>query len=122
MDDIGLHLARRPGTAIKRLGRLLVVAMPWLLGVLSSVGTLAMLWVGGGIVLHGSEELGLHGPARLAQDIQNGVADATGPLGGLLGWLTYALLSAVAGLLLGALVAVAVHFLQRIRVLKQVGA
>ena len=29
-------------------------SLKWLLALLSSVGTLAMLWVGGGIVLHGS--------------------------------------------------------------------
>ena len=64
----------------------------------------------------------LPGPAGLVQGIQHAVTDATGPLGGLLGWPTYALLSAVAGLLLGATVAVAVHFLQRIGVLRQVSA
>jgi predicted DNA repair protein MutK len=122
MDDIGLHLARRPSAAAQRLGRLLVAAMPRLLGLLSSVGTLAMLWVGGGILLHGSGEIGLHGPADLAHDVRHAVAQATGPLGGLLGWLSYALLSAVVGIVLGALAALAVHALQRAGVLKSVSA
>jgi predicted DNA repair protein MutK len=122
MDDIGLHLARKKNQAAQRLGRFLVAAMPWLLAVLSSVGTLAMLWVGGGIILHGTEELGLHGPAELAHGLQHAVAHATGPLGGLLGWLTYAVLSAVVGVVLGAIVALAVHGLQRARVLKSVSA
>jgi predicted DNA repair protein MutK len=122
MDDIGLHLARRPGAAVKRVGRLLVAAMPWLLGLLSSVGTLAMLWVGGGILLHGSEVLGLHGPAGFAHDVQHAVVHATGPLGGLLGWFSYALLSALVGLVLGAVVALAVHFLQSLGMLKQASA
>jgi uncharacterized protein len=122
MDDIGLHLAKRPSAAAQKLGRFLVAAMPRLLGVLASVGTLAMLWVGGGILLHGSDELGLHGPAGLAHGVQHAVAHATGPLGGLLGWLSYAGLSAIVGLVLGGLVAVIVHMLQKARMLKSVSA
>jgi hypothetical protein len=122
MDDIGLLLARRRGAAVKRLGRLLVAAMPWVLGLMSSVGTLAMLWVGGGILLHGSEVLGMQGLTGLAHDIQHAVAHSTGPLGSLLGWLTYALLSAMVGVVLGAAVALAVHFLQRLGAFRQASA
>jgi predicted DNA repair protein MutK len=122
MDDIGLHLAGRQSAAARRLGRLLVSAMPKLLALLSSVGTLAMLWVGGGILLHGSEALGLHQPAGLAHGVQHAVAHATGPLGGVLGWLSYAALSAVVGIVLGSVVALAVHVLQRVGVLKPVSA
>ncbi len=122
MDDIGLALAKRPGAAVKRIGCLLVAAMPRLLTVLGSVGTLAMLWVGGGILLHGSEELGLHGPAGLAHGVQHAVEHATGPLGGLLGWFSYAVVAAIVGLLLGAAVAIVVHVLQKAHVLKSVSA
>lgn len=113
MDDIGLHLAKRPRT--KRLGTALVNAMPMVLTVLASVGTVAMLWVGGGIVLHALEQLGLAGPAHVAHQIQHAVEHATGPLSGVLGWLSYALASAVAGLVLGAVVAWAVHQVQKLR-------
>ena len=109
MDDIGLHLAERKGAASQRLGRLLLLAMPKALTALSSLGTVAMLWVGGGIILHGLHELGLHGPSDAAHAIQHAVELATGQLGGALGWLSYATLSALVGLLLGALVALAVH-------------
>ncbi len=110
MDDIGLHLAEKRSTAVEqKLGRGLVKAMPILLTVLSSVGTLAMLWVGGGIFLHGAEELGLPAPAHLAHDIQHAVEHATGALAGVLGWLTYAGLSAVVGLVLGAIIALVLH-------------
>lgn len=118
MDDIGLHLAQRRDAASQRLGRFLLWAMPKLLALLSSVGTLAMLWVGGGIILHGVEELGWHPPAEFAHGVQHAVEHATGPLGGVLGWLTYAVLSAIAGLLLGALVALAVHAVQKLRGVK----
>ena len=101
--------------AAQRIGRLLVAAMPKLLGVLASVGTLAMLWVGGGIILHGSEELGLHGPAALAHGVQHAVSHAAGPLSGILGWLSYAASSAAVGLILGALVAAAMHLVHKAR-------
>jgi predicted DNA repair protein MutK len=115
MDDIGLHLHERPSVFSKRVGRLLLLAMPKLLTVLSSVGTLAMLWVGGGIILHGTHELGLHGPSEAAEAVQHAIAYATGPLGGILGWLGYAVLSAILGLILGGIVAFAVHLIPKMR-------
>ena len=110
MDDIGLHLVEQRHTAFeKSLGRGLLHAMPRLLVALSIIGTLAMLWVGGGIILHGGHELGFHGPSDAAHAVQHWVEQATGSLAGVLGWLTYATLSAVFGLVLGAIVAFAVH-------------
>lgn len=116
MDDIGLHLVEQRDTAFEnKLGRGLLLTMPRLLVVLSVVGTLAMLWVGGGIMLHGAHELGLHGPSDAAHAVQHWVEQATGGLGGALGWLTYATLSALVGLALGALVALALHGVQKAR-------
>lgn len=109
MDDIGLHLAQKASSAAQATGRALLKAMPVLLNLLASVGTLAMLWVGGGILLHGFEELGFAAPAHIAHDIQHAVEHATGALGGALGWLTYAVISAIVGLILGAVVAFVVH-------------
>lgn len=60
MDDVGLYLSKKDGRSIQTVGRGLVAAMPALLVTLSVVGTFAMLWVGGGILVHGSHELGLH--------------------------------------------------------------
>lgn len=111
MDDIGLHLHENGGEGTKRLGRGLLVAMPKVLALLSSVGTVAMLWVGGGIILHGLHELGMHGPSDVAHGIQHAVELATGALAGVLGWLTYAVVSAIVGLILGGIVAFAVHLL-----------
>lgn len=110
MDDIGLHMVenRRTATA-KAIGRGLLKAMPYILAFLSVVGTAAMLWVGGGIILHGTEELGWHGPADIAHSLQHAVEHATGALGGVLGWLTYAVASAIVGLVLGWIVAMLLH-------------
>ncbi len=110
MDDVGLHLAKEAVTAAgRRFGDWLVHAMPKLLTLLSVVGTIAMLWVGGGIILHGLHELGLHGPGDLAHGIQHAIEGATGALGGVLGWVSYAAVSALAGLLLGTVIAFVLH-------------
>lgn len=109
MDDVGLHLTRRTSRGSQALGRSLLYAMPKVLTLLSVVGTIAMLWVGGGIILHGLHELGLHGPADIAHGIEHWVHDATGALGGVLGWLSYAMISALVGLALGSAIAFILH-------------
>jgi uncharacterized protein len=113
MDDAGLNLSRRQNAASRHTGRMLLLAMPKVLTALSTIGTAAMLWVGGGIILHGAHELGVHAPTDMAHAAQHAVEHATGPLAPVLGWLTYAVLSAIVGLVLGALVAVAVHGAQK---------
>ena len=116
MDDIGLHLVKHRDSAFeKKLGAGLLHAMPRLLAVLSVVGTAAMLWVGGGIIIHGFHELGVHGPSDAAHAVQHAVEASTGALGGILGWLTYAVLSALVGVVLGAIVAVILHAVQKAR-------
>ncbi len=113
MDDVGLHLAGKPQAGVRKLGRGLVAAMPILLAVIATVGTLAMLWVGGSIILHQLATLGLAGPEHLVEAVEHTVHDASGALGGVLGWLSYASLAALFGLALGAVVAVTVHFGQQ---------
>ena len=53
MDDIGLHLSRRQNKGSQAFGRGLVKAMPVTMEALTLIGTAAMLWVGGGIIVHG---------------------------------------------------------------------
>jgi hypothetical protein len=111
MDDAGLALAARPGRAVAGLGRGMVRAMPVVLSTLSWVGVVAMLWVGGHILLVGADELGLHAPYELVHHIEVAVHDATGGLGPALGWLTNTFFSAVLGLIVGALVVTVIHLL-----------
>lgn len=104
MDDIGLHMAATGRTGAGRaFGRGLVLAMPRLMAVLSTVGTGAMLWVGGSIVIHGMEELGfgwlghhIHDWAVLAGRM---VPQATAAVE----WLAKAAMDGVFGLALGLL-------------------
>ena len=109
MDDIGLHLAKKESALARKTGTGLVHAMPHVLTLLSAIGTVAMLWVGGGIILHSLEQLGIHGPADLAHDVQHAVEEATGALSGVLGWLSYAASSALLGLVLGVVLVMLIH-------------
>lgn len=53
LDDLGLHLAAKPGALVQGIGRALLLAAPKLMKMLAVVGTAAMFLVGGGILLHG---------------------------------------------------------------------
>ena len=65
MDDVGLYLTSTASRVGQQVGGGLVAAMPRLLSLLSSVGVVAMLWVGGHILLAGSDHLGWHAPEGL---------------------------------------------------------
>jgi predicted DNA repair protein MutK len=104
MDDVGLHLSQLPRRGVARLGRGLVKGMPTLLSALTVVGTAAMLWVGGHILLVGTHDLGWHGLYGVVHHLEEAAHDATGALGGVVGWLVNTLASALLGLVVGALV------------------
>lgn len=110
MDDIGLHMVKeRSSAAAKAIGRGLLHAMPRLLTTLSAIGTLAMLWVGGHILVDGASKLGFKPPYDAIHAFEHAVHEASGAMGGVLGWLTNSTLSGVVGLILGAMVAFAIH-------------
>jgi predicted DNA repair protein MutK len=111
MDDAGLALAERPSRAAMRLGRGLVRAMPGLLTVIGVVGTAAMLWVGGHILLVGVDDLGWHALYDLVHHAEEAVHDAAGAAGGTLGWLVNTAASALIGLVVGAVVVAVVSLL-----------
>lgn len=115
MDDIGLHLAKRPNGGVRALGRGLVKGMPVVLSALSGIGTAAMLWVGGGILVHGTHTLGLHWPAEPLEHIAHGAGQIFGPLDGVVSWLVTALGSAIIGLIVGGVIVLLVHQLGRLR-------
>lgn len=109
MDDIGLHLARTRTGAAARFGERLVAAMPKLLAVLSLVGMVAMLWVGGHILLAGVDELGWHWPYAQVHRFEHWVHEAAPVLAGFFRWLAATLCSAIVGVLVGGIIAVAMH-------------
>ena len=109
MDDVGLHFAERDSNLSRAVGKFLLRAMPWLLKALSFIGTIAMLWVGGGIIVHGTHELGFDLFYDIAHGAEYAVKEAVDGLSGLLGWLTYAAISAIIGVLLGFVIATLLH-------------
>lgn len=105
MDDVGLHLAATGRTSGGRaLGRGLVLAMPKLMAFLSTVGTAAMLWVGGNIVIHGLEVTHLwEWPYQTINHAAEVTAQAIPVAQGFALWLVTAALDGVFGLILGVL-------------------
>lgn len=105
-DDAGLYLAKvgHPGAlgnVIRTLGRGMVKGMPVLLAALGLLGTAAMIWVGGGIILHGLELAGFGGPAHIVHRLADEAGDAVIVAEDAIEWLVTAVLSGVFGLALG---------------------
>ena len=105
MDDIGLHLSKRSSAAARSVGRLLVLGMPLLLKGLSHLGVAAMVWVGGGIIVHGLEAFGLAALPHFIHDLAHASADALPFAAGAVEWLVGALGAAIVGLNVGGGVA-----------------
>jgi len=106
MDDIGLHLYEEGRPALQPLGKALVHAMPKVLAALAAIGTAAMLWVGGGIIVHGLETLGVHFPGH---QIGWATEEVGKMAGAIAGWLVNASLSAAIGVFIGIAVIAASH-------------
>lgn len=115
MDDVGLSLTQTTSRPAQKVGRVLVASMPGVLSGLSAIGTLAMLWVGGHILLSGSNRLGWHTPYRLLHHVDEWVRHAVPAVGDVLSWFVDTGISAVIGLLVGAVALAAVHPLLSLR-------
>jgi uncharacterized protein len=110
LDDIGLHMAARSNSTARAIGDGLVHIVPKLLGGLSGIGTAAMLWVGGGILLHGLEVMHFgEGIPHAVHDFAHTVGVASGPLEGVVAWLVTALAGALAGLVVGGIIVAVVR-------------
>ena len=109
MDDVGVRLAQERDGAAASFGRGLVRAMPVVLSVLSTVGIAAMLWVGGHILLVGLDDLGLSFLYDFVHHLEEDVHDGLGGFGGVGGWLTNTVLSAILGIVVGAIVVAVMH-------------
>ena len=114
-DDVGVALARNGGASVmgglsRALGRALVRGMPYFLKTLSVVGTAAMIWVGGGIVLHGLE---IYGPPQIHHGVEtasHAAATLVPALGPVMEWTAHAAISGVIGLLIGGALLPIVEF------------
>ncbi len=105
MDDVGLHLVKAGRLGVTRaVGRGLVSGMPGLLKALGVIGTAAMLWVGGQIIIHGLKVLGLGAPEHIIHDAAVAVGHGVPGIGGLVEWFVNAAASGVFGLVVGAVI------------------
>jgi len=108
-DDAGVALAKNEQASVlgglsRALGRAIVRGMPVLLTFLSGVGTAAMIWVGGGIIVHGLEKYGLRSIDRAIDTAAEAAAHAMPSIAGAAEWIVVAVGSGVVGLLIGAMV------------------
>ena len=107
-DDFGVALVRNSpslgafGKPVRACGRALVVGTPVFLKLLATIGTAAMLWVGGSIVVHGLEHHGLSGPADAIEHLAELAAHAVPAVTGMVSWLASVALLGVVGLAVGA--------------------
>ena len=113
-DDAGLALAARGTLAATRsLGRGIVIAMPHFLKILVVVGTAAMIWVGGNIIVHGLDQLGWDWPYETINEAAVASAERVGRWPGAVEWAVTAFIDGLIGLALGlALIPVVTHILR----------
>ncbi|MCV2891945.1 DUF808 domain-containing protein [Lentibacter sp. XHP0401] len=103
-DDVGLHMANNAHFSFtRRLGEGIVKAMPNFLWLLTVVGTAAMLWVGGSIIIHALHELGFHAPYVMIKEMAASLANSIGGAIGALKWVFTATMDGILGLALGLL-------------------
>jgi len=100
IDDVGLALMKHSVRKVRRTGARIVRAMPAVFRVISIVGTVAMLWVGGHLVIANLAETFWHGPYDLLHAVTHAIEGA----GPVIVWVTDTAISAVVGLALGLVI------------------
>lgn len=110
IDDVGLRLMKSSSRQVRRTGARVVAAMPAVFRIISIVGTVAMLWVGGHLVIENLAETIWHGPHDVVHAVTH-VIEAAGPV---IVWIVDTAMSAVFGLALGLVVVGVVMGISRI--------
>lgn len=106
MDDIGLAMAQRDSEFSQKFGRGLVKGMPYVLQIIAVIGTAAMLWVGGHILVEGLYELFWHWPHEMIHHAVEAVGSNAA-----LQWIVNTFFSMIFGFIVGSIVVAIVHFL-----------
>ena len=115
MDDVGLHLSLRRRAYLRAIGHGLVKLMPILLRALSLIGTAAMLWVGGGIFMHGLGEFRLGVVPDTVHDLAVAAGHAVPAIEGAVEWVVQALGSAAVGFVVGSVIVALMHLVPKRR-------
>jgi predicted DNA repair protein MutK len=110
IDDVGLRLMKSRTRRVRRIGARVVAAMPTVFRVISIVGTVAMLWVGGHLVIENLSETFWTGP----HDVVHAVTHAIEAVGPVVIWIVDTAMSAVFGLALGLVIVAVVMGVSRI--------
>ncbi|WP_176590752.1 DUF808 domain-containing protein [Sphingobium sp. EM0848] len=113
MDDIGLHLAERRSAGAQALGRAMVKAMPVLMSILGAVGTAAMLWVGGGLIVHGLHEFHWDAIPGAIHHVAELAAHAVPAIASFVDWLVNAIGGGLVGLVVGGVIVAALHLFKK---------
>jgi len=113
MDDIGLHLAERRSAGARVLGRAMVKAMPVLMRMLSVVGTAAMLWVGGGLIVHGLHEFHWDLVPGAIHHVAQGAAHGLPAIAPVVEWVVSALGAGIVGLIVGGIIVGLLHLFKK---------
>jgi len=100
IDDIGLKMAKSSSADVRHTGMRIVRSMPAVFRVISVVGTIAMLWVGGHLVLANLGEVGWYPPVEFLHAVEH----ALEPAGPIVVWLGDTLVSAIAGVVVGLVI------------------
>jgi len=113
MDDIGLHLAERRSAGARVLGRAMVKAMPVLMRILGVVGTAAMLWVGGGLIVHGLHEFHWDLVPDAIHHVAQGAAHGLPAIAPVVEWVVNAVGAGIVGLIVGGIVVALLHLFKK---------
>jgi predicted DNA repair protein MutK len=107
-DDLGLFLASQTSDSVlgklsRISGKTLVGGMPYFLSALATIGTGAMIWVGGSILVHGLAQLGIPQPEQIIHHLASYADNASQNIAGILSWIIGALGAGVVGIIIGLL-------------------
>ncbi|MFI8632050.1 DUF808 domain-containing protein [Microbacterium sp. NPDC077663] len=111
IDDIGLRMAKSPSRTVRHNGARIVRSMPAVFRAISILGTVAMLWVGGHLVLQNVGEAGWHATTDLLHGVEH-LLEAAGPV---IVWFGETVVSAVVGLLFGLVIVGVIVLIGRLR-------
>jgi len=103
IDDLGMWLQEKSSSVAKGIGGALLALAPWMMKILTVVGTIAMFLVGGGIIAHGV-------PA-----IHHFISHYSADYSGLMASLINNLANLVLGLIVGAIVLLGVNLIAKMR-------
>ena len=98
VDDLGLHMASKESSATRKTGRGLVKAMPRILSAITVIGVAAMLWVGGHLLVSGSDKLGWSALHDVVHSLSSAVPR------GFLSWTVETSCSLAVGFVFGSLI------------------